>query len=64
MAKELFRLNKNRAICCNPGGQFHGWLFRLNKRGLWVSLKKLAMAEIPDPPDQAGMLDGGRNGPR
>lgn len=48
MTQELFKLNRYRAICCNPGGQFHGWLFALHPDGHWVSVRQLEQTEIPN----------------
>lgn len=39
--QELFRIDDNMAVNSNPGGRFHGWLFRKHPDGQWVSVRKL-----------------------
>ena len=41
MAQELFDLGDGMAVCSNPGGRFHGWLFRKHPDGEFVSVRKL-----------------------
>lgn len=41
MAQQLFDLENDLAVSCNPGGRFHGWLFRKTKDGGWVSVCEL-----------------------
>lgn len=31
------------AICSNPDGRFHGWLFYKHPDGKWISLRKLVV---------------------
>ncbi len=47
MAQELFELPDGTAVCCNPGGRFHGWLFRKHPDGQYVSVKKLEPVADP-----------------
>ena len=42
---ELFELPDGTAICCNPGGRFHGWLFARHPDGQYVSVRKLELAK-------------------
>lgn len=44
---ELFQLSAEIAICCNPNGRFHGWLFRKHPDGQWVSVRKLDLVTEP-----------------
>lgn len=47
---EMFKLPAyitNAAVHFNPGGRFHGWLFRQHPDGYWVSVAKLA--PVPEP---------------
>ena len=37
----LFAISDTEAVCCNPGGRFHGWLFRKHADGSYVSVRKL-----------------------
>ncbi len=48
MAQELFELPDGTAVCCNPGGKFHGWLFTHHPDGQWVSIRKLEPAKQPE----------------
>lgn len=48
-SQELFKLNEQQAVQCNPGGRFHGWLFRRHPDGQWISERKLEQTEIPNP---------------
>jgi len=48
MARQLFALPDGQAVCVNPGGQWHGWIFKRHPDGYWVSTFKLA--EIIDEP--------------
>jgi hypothetical protein len=41
MAQELFELPDGTAVCCNPGGRWHGWLFVRHPDGQFVSARKL-----------------------
>lgn len=41
MSQELFQIDEQTAINCNPGGRFHGWLFRRHPDGQWISVRKL-----------------------
>ncbi|HWV44156.1 hypothetical protein [Pseudorhodoplanes sp.] len=47
MPQELFELPDGTAVCCNPGGRFHGWLFRRHPDGQMVSARKLELAKDP-----------------
>ncbi len=47
MAQELFDLGNNEAVNFNPGGRFHGWLFRKHPDGAWISVRKLDTVENP-----------------
>lgn len=38
---QLFLISQNEAVCCSPGGRFHGWLFRRHADGSFVSDRKL-----------------------
>jgi len=66
--QELFKLNDQQAVCCNPGGRFHGWLFRKHADGSYVSERKLEVTEpfpkdhpfyMPPPPPNTGSVKGG-----
>lgn len=46
---ELFLMSPGFAVCSNPGGRFHGWLFQQHADGHWVSVMKLD--PVPLPPD-------------
>jgi hypothetical protein len=50
MAQELFDIGNGMAVSCNPGGKFHGWLFRKHPDGQYVSVRKLGTV-APYPPD-------------
>ena len=42
MSQQLFRIDREHAVNCNPGGRLHGWLFKLHADGeTWVSVRKL-----------------------
>lgn len=43
---ELFEIGNDQAVCCNPGGRFHGWLFRRHPDGQWVSVRKLKTVDL------------------
>jgi len=45
MAQELFDIGNDLAVNCNPGGRFHGWLFRKHPGGQYVSVRKLNALE-------------------
>lgn len=47
MAQELFQIDDQTAVQCNPSGRFHGWLFRKHPDGQWVSFRKLELVENP-----------------
>ncbi len=36
------------AVCSNPGGRFHGWLFQQHPDGQWVSIRKLQPEKMPE----------------
>jgi hypothetical protein len=46
---ELFKISDDRAVCCNPGGRFHGWMFVKHADGHYVSERPLETTE-PWPP--------------
>ena len=46
----LFDIGGGQAVCFNPGGSFHGWLFRQHPDGQWVSVRQLEVA-APYPDD-------------
>lgn len=37
----FFELPDGKIICCNPGGRWHGWLFRRHPDGQFVSERPL-----------------------
>lgn len=41
---QLFLINADEAVCCNPGSRFHGWLFRRHADGQFVSVRQLQQA--------------------
>ncbi len=45
MTQELFDIGEDMAVNCNPGGRFHGWLFKKHPDGLYVSIRKLEVIE-------------------
>lgn len=47
MAQEFFMLRDGTAVCCNPGGRFHGWLFVRHPDGQLVSAAKLDVDPQP-----------------
>lgn len=47
MAQELFDLGDGTAVACNPGGRFHGWLFKKHPDGQYVSIQKLDIVRDP-----------------
>ena len=47
MAQELFDLGDGIAVACNPGGRFHGWLFKKHPDGQYVSIGKLPVIANP-----------------
>ena len=47
MTQELFDIGNGLAVCCNPEGKFHGWLFAIHSDGQYVSVKKLELVENP-----------------
>ena len=47
MAQELFHIDDNTAVQCNPGGRFHGWLLRRHPDGQWVTVRKLEPVTDP-----------------
>ena len=49
---ELFKIDDETAVCSNPGGRFHGWLFKRHPDGDWVSERKLEPA--PPKPKTTG----------
>lgn len=50
MSDEFFDLGDGHAVRCNPGGRFHGWLFRRHPDGQYVSVRKLEIVEQPYDP--------------
>lgn len=44
---EFFEVASGVALCCNPGGKWHGWLFRRGNNNNWVSVRKLEQLEFP-----------------
>mgnify|MGYP001566898881 CR=1 FL=1 len=50
MAQEMFDLGDGLAVSSNPGGKFHGWLFRQHPDGQYVSVRKLDLIENPAGP--------------
>lgn len=53
---EMFLLPDGTAVNFNPGGRFHGWLFRRYADGYWVSAKKL---EPTDPLENSPLITSG-----
>lgn len=51
----LFRINEREAVCFNPNGRFHGWLFLQHPDGHWVSFRKLEETD-PFPPGSPGRM--------
>lgn len=49
MAAELFDIGDGLAVNVNPGGRFHGWLFRRHPDGQYVSVRKLNTITPNDP---------------
>lgn len=47
MAQELFDIGNGLAIASNPGGRFHGWLFKMHPDGQYVSIRKLDLVANP-----------------
>jgi|GEM_PF-2325375 len=45
----FFALPDGKVVCFNPGGRWHGWLFRRHPDGQFVSERKLE--EITPPRD-------------
>jgi hypothetical protein len=58
---ELFAINETEAICCNPGGRFHGWLFRKRADGSYVSVRRLKKVD-PTPTPKPPFCHAGRDG--
>jgi hypothetical protein len=55
---EMFVISDGEGVCCNPGGRFHGWLFRRHPDGQWVSVRKLEA----EPPPTSPLLDVAKKG--
>lgn len=47
MAQEMFDIGDDLAVCCNPAGKFHGWLFRRHPDGQYFSIRKLKVIANP-----------------
>jgi hypothetical protein len=52
MAQQMFVLGEyflgdSYAVHFNPGGRFHGWLFRRGADGQWVSVARLTEVPLP-----------------
>lgn len=47
--QELFDIGDGMAVMCNPGGRFHGWLFRRHPDGQYVSVRQLETITDPHP---------------
>lgn len=45
--QEMFDLGDGLAVNSNPGGRFHGWLFRRHPDGQYVSVRKLSAVANP-----------------
>ena len=43
----FFELPDGKMVCFNPGGRFHGWLFRRHPDGQFVSVQKLNEVQPP-----------------
>ncbi len=43
----FFELPDGKIVCFNPGGRFHGWLFRRHPDGQFVSVQKLSEVQPP-----------------
>jgi hypothetical protein len=43
---EMFDIGNGFAVCSNPGGRFHGWLFRKHPDGQYVSVRKLETVHL------------------
>ena len=54
--QELFDIGDGLAVNSNPGGKFHGWLFRKHPDGQYVSVRKLDV--IPNPAGPLAALLG------
>ena len=46
---QYFDLGNGEAVCSNPGGRFHGWLFRRHPDGQLVSIGELREIANPIP---------------
>ena len=57
---QLFDLGNGEAVNFNPGGRFHGWLFRRYPDGQYVSVRKLDIVDNPAGPLAALFADPGR----
>jgi hypothetical protein len=44
---EFFDLKNGGYFCCEPGGRWHGWLFRKHPDGQFVSIMKTELVENP-----------------
>lgn len=62
---ELFDIGGGKAVCSNPGGRFHGWMFFKHPDGQYVSERKLSTVD-PYPPDHplAALLGVPKNEPQ
>lgn len=45
MAQEFFKLPEGKIVCFNPGGRWHGWIFRTGRDGGLISERQLASYE-------------------
>jgi hypothetical protein len=58
---EFFELPNGKAVCFNPGGRWHGWLFYRHPDGQLVSERKLETTKpYPDDHPLAALFDPGR----